>query len=88
MKNNNAKENIDLVNSEIQDILNSRENLNPTFKFENVSNSSIKKIIKSIKSKSSGVDDIGAYFVKLAADYIVQPLTHIINISFEHRKFP
>ena len=88
LKNNNAKENIDLVNSEIQDILNGRDNLNQTFKFENLSISSVKKIIKSIKSKSSGVDDIGSYFVKLAADYIAQPLTHIINTSFQHRKFP
>ena len=88
LKNNNAKENIDLVNSEIQDILNGSDNLNPTFKFEDVSICSIKKIIKSIKSKSSGVDDIGAFFVKLAADYIAQPLAHIINTSFQHRKFP
>ena len=88
LKNNNAKENIDLVNSEIQDILNGSDNLNPTFKFEDVSICSIKKIIKSIKSKSSGVDDIGTFFVKLAADYIAQPLAHIINTSFQHRNFP
>ena len=88
LKNNNAKENIDLVNNEIQDILNGRDNLNPTFKFEDVSISRVKKIIKSLKSKSSGVDDIGSYFVKLAADYIAQPLAHIINSSFKHRKFP
>ena len=88
LKNNNAKENIDLVNSEIQNILNDNNNLDPSFKFEDVSVSCVKKIIKSIKSKSAGVDDIGSSFVKLAADHLAKPLTHIINSSFKHRKFP
>ena len=88
LKNNNAKENIELVNSEIQNILSGTDNLAPTFKFQEISINSVKKIIKSIKSKSAGVDDIGSYFVKLAADHIAAPLTNIINTSFNHRKFP
>ena len=88
LKNNNAKENIDLVNAEIQNILNGDDNLDPSFKFDDVSVSSIRKIIKSIKSKSAGVDDIGSFFVKLAAEHLARPLTHIINASFKHRVFP
>ena len=88
LKNNNAKENVNLVNNEIQNILSGSDNLEPTFKFEEVTINSIKKIIKSIKSKSAGVDDIGSYFVKIAADYIAAPLVNIINTSFIHRKFP
>ena len=41
LKSNNAKEDIELVNSEIQDILNGNDNLDPTFKFEDVSVNSI-----------------------------------------------
>ena len=88
LKNNNSKENIDLVNTEIQNILNGNGNLDPTFKFQDVSINNVKKIIKSIKSKSAGVDDIGSYFVKLAAEHIAPPLANIINSSFKHRKFP
>ena len=88
MENNNAKENVDLVNSEIQNILNGNNNLDQTFKFEDVSVNKVLKIIKSVKSKSAGVDDIGSFFVKLAAQYISKPLTNIINSSFSHRIFP
>ena len=88
LENNNAKENVDLVNSEIQNILNGNNNLDQTFKFEDVSVNKVLKIIKSVKSKSAGVDDIGSFFVKLAAQYISKPLTNIINSSFSHRIFP
>ena len=88
LQNNNAKENVDLVNSEIQNILNGNNNLDPTFKFEDLSVNTVRKIIKSVKSKSAGVDDIGSFFVKLAAPYISKPLTNIINSSFSNRIFP
>ena len=88
LSNNNAKENIDLVNIEIQNILNGTDNLPQTFKFEDLSVNKVLKIIKSIKSKSAGVDDIGSFFVKLAAQHISKPLTNIINSSFSHRIFP
>ena len=77
-----------MVNNEIQNILNGTNNLPQTFKFEDLSVNKVLKIIKSIKSKSAGVDDIGSFFVKLAAQHISKPLTYIINSSFSHRIFP
>ena len=59
-----------------------------SFKLKNTSVIEIKKIIRSLKSKSSGVDDISGAFVKLAINHISEPLAKIINAAYKFQKFP
>ena len=88
LKNNNAKENVEKVNDQISQILTSNTNTQQNFKFNDVNENEVKKIIKSLKSSSCGVDGISAYFIKISADYLANPLVNIINGSFKHRVFP
>ena len=49
----------------------------------------VKKLIKSLKnSKSTGVDELDNYSVKLSAEHIAEPLHHIITLSIMQKKFP
>ena len=49
----------------------------------------VRKILKKLSnSKSTAVDELDNFSVKLAADLIVQPLHHIICLSFIQSKFP
>ena len=60
-----------------------------SFSLSPVDSAYVLKIIKSLKnSKSSGTDNIDTFIVKLVADEIVGPLTHIINLSMEKSVFP
>ena len=88
LENNNKKVDDAKINNEIQTILQNTKNHTNTFKFREVSIFEIKKIIKSLKSNSSGHDDISSFFIKTAIDYIAAPLCTIINASLKHRIFP
>ena len=88
LKNNNAKENTDEVNEEIRKINEKSANIIPKFKFKDITENEVIKVIKSLKSSSCGVDGISAYFIKLASNFIAKPLSNIINASFHHRTFP
>ena len=88
LKNNNAKEDEGKINQEIQTILQKTEPRQNPFEFKAITEAETKKIIRSLKSKSSGVDDIGGQFVKIAINHIAGPLTDIINACFKHRIFP
>ena len=47
------------------------------------------KIIRNLKnSKSSGVDNLDTYIIKLIRPYIIPAVCHIINLSIKSRKFP
>ena len=47
------------------------------------------KVIKALKnSKSTGTDNIDTFIIKLVADDIVAPLTHVINLSIAKPTFP
>ena len=48
----------------------------------------IKELITTIKSNSPGYDEINGVLLKETADYIVIPLSHIINLCFRHGVFP
>ena len=49
----------------------------------------VKKLLKQLKnSRSIAVDELDSYSVKLAAEYISEPLHHIITLSFMQNKFP
>lgn len=47
------------------------------------------KIINSVcDKKSSGIDEVPCYLLKDVLDYIIAPLTYLLNISFEIGHFP
>ena len=49
----------------------------------------VNKILKSLKnSRSTSVDEMDSYCVKIAADIIDKPLHHIITLSILQQKFP
>ena len=74
------------INEEINNILlNSR---NPSFKFREVTEFEVIRVVKSVKSNACGIDDISAHYLKLSIDSIAPVITHIINSSFKHRRFP
>ena len=55
---------------------------NSCFKFSSVSESVIGKIIKDISAKnSSGPDGNNTKLLKLAKNYIISPLTNIVNVE-------
>ena len=54
-----------------------------------VTKDTVKKLLKNLKnSRSTSVDELDNYSVKLAADYIYEPLHHIITLSIMQNKFP
>ena len=54
-----------------------------------VSKETVKKVLKSLKnSRSVSVDELDNYSVKLAADFIFEPLHHIITLSIMQNEFP
>ena len=64
--------------------------LNKTCKlnFKNVTVLKVKKLLKSLSnSRSTGVDELDNFSVKLAADYIAQPLHHIVTLSLTQKIF-
>ena len=49
----------------------------------------VKKILKSLSSsRSTGIDELDNFSVKLAADLIAQPVHHIVSLSLIQHKFP
>ena len=83
---NNAKVDDRKIDAEIHEILKGK--LDPSFKFQQVSEPEIKKVIKSIKTNACGVDKISSYFLKLCIDQISEPVKNIINNSFQTGIFP
>ena len=48
----------------------------------------VKEIVLPLKETDTGYDDIGAVFLKMSAQYIGNPLSHICNLSFVEGVFP
>ena len=86
LANNNAKIDETKIEKEVQDIL--RDSLPPSFRFQQVTEEEIVKVLKSIKTNACGVDKISAHFLKLVMDHIAKPLKHIVNSSFKDQIFP
>ena len=56
---------------------------------QHVSINKVLRILKKMKaSKSTGIDTLDGYSVKISADIIAQPLHHIICLSIMQQKFP
>ena len=54
-----------------------------------VSPGEVDEIIRNLKnSKSSGIDDLDTYIIKLIRPYIIPAVCHIINLSIQSKKFP
>ena len=86
--NNNKKLDENFINSKISNLYNNTMPCIHKFSFEPVSEEDVIKIVKSIKSKSSGIDCINISTINLFLPRISTLLTHIINMSFELNKFP
>ena len=57
-------------------------NRNSNLEFRHVTVQKVRKLLKSLSSsRSTGVDEWDNYSIKLAADYIAQPLHHIVTLS-------
>ena len=54
-----------------------------------VTKDDVKKLLKKLKNtKSTSVDELDNFSVKLAAEYIAEPLHHIVTLSLMQNKFP
>ena len=67
----------------------SMKNRSCSFSIQPVSPSEVEKIIRNLRnSKSTGVDFIDTWVIKLVAKDILPAITHIVNLSILHSKFP
>ena len=88
ISNNNAPCDDQAVNSQIEDILRDGPNLPRTFVFQQVPESDIKKLVKTLKYTAGGPDQITAKMIKLVIPFSVTAITHIINCSIVNGVFP
>ena len=86
--NNNKKLNEDFINSRIANLYKKTSPCIHKFTFQPISEEDVIKIVKSIKSKSSGIDGINIATINLFLPRISSLLTHILNVSFESNTFP
>ena len=60
-----------------------------SFVISNIDEHEVMKVIQNFKNKySAGDDDVSNFLLKLTGSSIIIPLTFLINLSFEKRKFP
>ena len=75
IKNNNLVVDQQLVTDEIHEI--SKKSKPQIFKFQEVTEVQVLKMVRSIKSNACGVDGISAFFLKLGIDDSVFAFTDI-----------
>ena len=57
--------------------------------FNFVSKNKVCTLLKGLKnSKSTGIDQLDSFSVKLSADIIAGPVNHIVMLSLMQNKFP
>lgn len=61
---------------------------NNVFSFKLVSEDEVAKIIRNIKSKSVGTDNIGIQLINLGCPFLIPYITHIVNFCLEFSVFP
>ena len=64
-----------------------KEALKETLFLSPVTETEINKIVRALKDSATGHDDISSQFLKLALNSIVDPLTHICNMSLTEGVF-
>ena len=85
----NIRKNLDRVQENLTACLNIMRTKTCTLSLEHVTVKKIKTLLKELKSsKSTSVDELDNYSVKLAAEHIAAPLHHIITLSIMQDKFP
>ena len=76
----------DFPDHKLKEIISSKD---CKFSLNHVSLFKVKKTIKSLSnSKSTGIDELDNFSVKLAADMIAQPIHRIVCLSINQNKFP
>jgi len=65
------------------------QNTTSVFTFHEASQSDVLKYVKAIPlNKASGLDQIPSCIIRLSIDYILLPLTHIMNLSLSKGVIP
>lgn len=88
LKNNNATIDPNFIQEKISELYSKTLPSIYKFSLHYVSENDIRKVIKSIKSMSMGVDCINIFVIKTLLNRILPILQHIINFSFENGIFP
>ena len=86
--NNNKELDKNFVNSRINNLYNNTMPCIRKFSFGPIYVEDVVNLVKTIKSISSGIDNINISTINLFLSRISVILTHIINISFELNSFP
>ena len=73
----------------LRKFLNKRDAEIPIFSLKKISKDTLRKILKKRKgNRSSGIDYIDGYSLKLAAPLIEDILLHLVNLTIEHSEYP
>ena len=83
---NNAEVDDQMIEEEVNKILSIASPF--SLHFRQVSEVEVKKIVKTFKSNSAGIDGINTLFLKKSINYSVHALTEIINCSIKWCTFP
>ena len=79
-KVNTIRDALKNVAPDLSHCYNSRRRKRCSLQFKPVSIEVVRKLLKNLKdSKSTSIDELDNFAVKLSADYIAQPLHHISN---------
>ena len=74
---------------EIEQVHNIMQNKTCKLNVKHVTVLKVKKILKGLSnSRSTGLDELDNFSVKLAADHVAKPLHHIVTLSILQNRFP
>ena len=65
-----------------------RSSVNTCFKFSDVYEHDILKVVKTMKSNACGVDEVSSFFIKLSIEYTAKVFADIVNASLKTGRFP
>ena len=88
VSNNNAQIDSSLIDEQIRQMYANNPPCIHKFNFEPVEEMEVIKIVKGLKTNSSGIDNINGFILKLLIHRISSIITHIINTSLELNIFP
>ena len=88
-KVNNIRKNIPNSDPDLKACTDLMSNKRCKLSLNHVTVNKVNRLIRKLKnSKSSSIDGLDNFSLKLAADHIARPLHHIITLSLLQRKFP
>ena len=78
-----------LISDPLKTLTKLMRNRTSTFSLKAVHPNEVRKVILGLKnSKSSGMDEIDTFILKLVLDEILPAATHTVSLSLEAKKFP